>query len=139
MLPWQPIGIGPMKLSSKVVKKQILGFAISGGLSTLIMFILYVGLHQFINYQYAYLISYSISVIALYFMNSMVFKQSISVQTFLKFPLIYLMQYLIGAAFLAFLVRFGFSVTYAPLLVVILLLPITFVLNRIVFSRDGKE
>ncbi|WP_050805506.1 GtrA family protein [Legionella drancourtii] len=128
-----------MKLSSKVVKKQILGFAISGGLSTLIMFILYVGLHQFINYQYAYLISYSISVIALYFMNSMVFKQSISVQTFLKFPLIYLMQYLIGAAFLAFLVRFGFSVTYAPLLVVILLLPITFVLNRIVFSRDGKE
>ncbi|EHL32227.1 hypothetical protein LDG_5599 [Legionella drancourtii LLAP12] len=49
------------------------------------------------------------------------------------------MQYLIGAAFLAFLVRFGFSVTYAPLLVVILLLPITFVLNRIVFSRDGKE
>ncbi len=103
------------------------------------MFILYVGLYQFINYQYAYLISYSISVIALYFMNSRVFKQSISVQTFLRFPLIYLMQYLIGAAFLAFLVRFGFSVTYAPLLVVILLLPITFVLNRIVFSRDGKE
>lgn len=128
-----------MKLSSKVVKKQIFGFAVSGVLSTLIMFILYVGLYQFINYQYAYLISYSISVIALYFMNSRVFKQSISVQTFLRFPLIYLMQYLIGAAFLAFLVRFGFSVTYAPLLVVIFLLPITFVLNRIVFSRDGKE
>lgn len=123
-----------MKPSSKVVKQQILGFSVSGVLSTLIMFLLYVGLHQLINYQYAYLISYSTSVIALYFMNSMVFKQSVSVHTWLRFSLIYLMQYLIGAAVLALLVHFGFSVTYAPLAVVLLLLPITFVLNRIVFS-----
>lgn len=123
-----------MKPSSKVVKQQILGFSVSGVLSTLIMFLLYVGLHQLINYQYAYLISYSTSVIALYFMNSMVFKQSVSVHTWLRFSLIYLMQYLIGAAVLALLVYFGFSVTYAPLAVVLLLLPITFVLNRIVFS-----
>jgi putative flippase GtrA len=128
-----------MKLGNEVEKKQILGFAISGILSTLIMFLFYLGLHQFINYQYAYLISYIVSVIALYFMNSIVFKQSISVQTFLKFPLIYLLQYVIGAAFLALLVHFGFSVTYAPLVVVILLLPITFVLNRLVFLTDSKK
>lgn len=123
-----------MKPSSKLVKQQIFGFAVSGMLSTLIMFLLYVGLHQLINYQYAYLIAYSISVIVLYFMNSRVFKHSVSVHTLLRFSLIYLMQYLIGAAFLALLVYLGFSVTYAPLVVVILLLPITFVLNRIVFS-----
>lgn len=116
------------------MKKQILGFVVTGSISTLIMFILYVILHQFIHYQYAYLISYSISVIALYFMNVHVFKRFISLRTFLEFPLIYLLQYLVGAASLGLIVRLGFPVTFAPLLVVIMLLPVTFVLNRIVFS-----
>ena len=116
-------------------KKQILGFAITGILSTLIMFCLYVVLYQFINYQYAYLIGYTISVIALYFMNMFVFKGIMSLQTFLEFPLIYLLQYVLGAASLEFTVWLGFSATYAPLLVVIVLLPVTFLLNRIVFSK----
>ncbi len=116
-------------------KKQMLGFAITGILSTLVMFALYVLLYQLINYQYAYLIAYTISVIALYFMNMFVFKGIMSLQTFLRFPLIYLLQYVVGATSLEFIVRLGFSVTYAPLVVVIVLLPVTFLLNRIVFSK----
>ena len=116
-------------------KKQVVGFVIAGLLSTLIMFCLYVVLHLFINYQYAYLIAYSISVIALYFMNILVFKGIMSVKTFLEFPLIYLLQYLVGAASLEFIVRLGFSITFAPLLVVIVMLPITFLLNRMVLLR----
>lgn len=123
------------KLISQSIKKQLLGFVITGLLSTLVMFILYVSLYQFINFQYAYLIAYIISVIALYFMNSIVFKRSKSLHTFLRFPLIYLFQYLVGAVSLEFIVWLGFSVTFAPLLIIIVLLPITFLLNRIVFSR----
>lgn len=124
-----------MKFIRQVVIKQMFGFAVTGLLSTLIMFGLYVSLYKLINYQYAYLIAYSISVIALYFMNTFVFKRPISLQTFFKFPLIYLLQYLVGAASLEFIVWLGFSVTFAPLLVVIVLLPVTFLLNRIVFSK----
>ena len=116
-------------------KKQIFGFVITGILSTLIMFGLYVLFYQFINYQYAYLIAYTISVIALYFMNLFVFKGAKTLQTFLEFPLIYLLQYVLGAASLEFIVRLGFSVTYAPLLIIIVLLPVTFLLNRIVFAK----
>lgn len=119
----------------KLIRKQILGFAVTGTLSTLIMFALYILLHRLINYQYAYLLSYSISVIILYFMNSAVFNRPISLPTFLKFPLIYLLQYIVGAASLELIVNLGFSVTFAPLLVVIILLPITFLLNRLVLSR----
>jgi putative flippase GtrA len=118
----------------KLIRKQMLGFIVTGVLSTLIMFLLYILLYRFINYQYAYLISYSISVIILYFMNSAVFKKPISLPTFLKFPLIYLIQYLIGAASLELIVNLGFSVTFAPLLVVILLFPVTFLLNRAILS-----
>jgi putative flippase GtrA len=116
----------------QAVKKQILNFVVTGLLSTLIMFSLYVILQKFINYQYAYFIAYSISVIALYFMNLVVFKKSASLQSCLEFPLIYVLQYLVSAGSLAFIVQLGFSVTFAPLLVIVVLLPITFILNRMV-------
>jgi len=114
---------------------QLLGFALSGTVSTILMFGIYVVLNNFINYQLSYLISYVIAVIALYFMNTIVFKSSISINTFLAFPIIYLLQYLIGAALLEIIVRLGFSVTFAPILAVILLLPLTFFLNKKLFSK----
>ena len=123
-----------MTASKGVLKKQMIGFALTGSLSTLIMFGLYYILSKVINYQFAYLIAYCVSVTLLYFMNLLfVFRGKASLISFFQFSLIYLLQYLVGAATLEFLVRFGFSVTYAPLLIVIILLPITFLLNRIVF------
>lgn len=124
-----------IKFINQADKKQMLGFAMTGILSTLIMFGLYVILYQFINYQYAYLIAYTISVMILYIMNIFVFKGTMSLQTSVKFSLIYLLQYLFGAGSLEFIVWLKFSVTYVPLIVVIVLLPITFILNRIVFSQ----
>ncbi|KTC73205.1 GtrA-like protein [Legionella bozemanae] len=128
-----------IKFIQQADKKQMLGFAITGILSTLIMFGLYVMLYQFINYQYAYLIAYTISVVALYFMNKSVFKGIMSLETILEFPLIYLLQYVLGALSLEFIVWLGFSVTYAPLIIVIILLPVTFILNRIVFSKHKRS
>jgi putative flippase GtrA len=126
-----------MQSPKKRLKNQILGFAVTGTLSTLLMLVVYTGLNKIINYQYAYLSAYSISVIVLYFMNSQfVFKdEPISSKTFIEFLIIYLVQYFVGAVSLEFIIRHGFSPTYAPVLVVILLLPVTFVLNRIVLLK----
>ena len=123
----------------EILKKQVLGFAVTGTVSTLIMLGLYVGLNKIMNYQSAYLVAYCISVIALYFMNALwVFNQPISWQSFIKFPLIYLLQYLVGAVSLEFIVRLGVSVTFAPVFVVIILLPVTFILNRVVLMARPK-
>lgn len=123
------------KATENPLKKQMIGFALTGTLSTLIMFLIYWGLNPFIYYQYSYFIAYSISVLALYFMNTLyVFKAPISLKSFLKFPIIYILQYVIGAASLEFIVNLGFSVTFAPMLVIIILLPVTFVLNRLVLK-----
>ncbi|MBA3537977.1 MAG: GtrA family protein [Tatlockia sp.] len=121
------------KIISKTVNKQTISFAIAGLISTGIMFGIYVILYKHIYFQYAYFIAYCISVIALYFMNSAVFKKEISLQTSLEFPLIYLLQYVLSAASLEFFVWLGVSETYAPLLIILILLPLTFLLNRIVF------
>jgi putative flippase GtrA len=123
------------KFIRQAVNRQTISFAIAGLISTAIMFGLYVILYKHLNFQYAYFIAYCISVIALYFMNSAVFKKQISIQTSLEFPLIYLLQYLLSAVSLELLVWLGVSITYAPLLIILLLLPLTFLLNRIVFSR----
>ena len=64
-----------------------------------------------------------------------VFKKEVSLKTFIRFPLIYVVQYVLGAILLEILVRLGFSVTYSPLLIIMLLLPVTYILNRIVFAR----
>ncbi len=126
-----------MNSYATVLKQQIVGFAVTGTLSTLLMLGIYVALNHVINYQYAYLAAYCISVLALYFMNTWgVFKQPVTWKSFLRFPLIYLLQYLVGAVSLEFIVRLGFSVTFAPVLVVIILLPLTFVLNRWVLLKS---
>lgn len=125
-----------MNSSREMLKKQMIGFAITGSLSTLLMLVLYINFNEFMSFQYAYLISYSTSVITLYFMNILfVFHKPVSLKSFLKFPLIYLFQYLVGAASLEFLVRFGVPERYAPLVVVVMLLPITFLLNRLVLLK----
>lgn len=125
-----------MKTPRKLLKQQMIGFTITGTLSTLIMFLLYISFNKLMNYQYSYLIAYAISVITLYFMNiQFVFHTHMSLKSFLKFPLIYLFQYLVGAVSIKILVEHGFSITYAPLLVIIILLPITFLLNRIVLIK----
>lgn len=128
-----------MKSHITILRKQIVAFILTGSFSTLIMFILYICLYKRINYQYSYLIAYSISVIALYFMNLwFVFKKHISLRSALLFPFIYLLQYLVGAASLEILARLGVTLTYAPLIVVIIMLPVTFLLNRIVYQSSFK-
>lgn len=119
---------------NKALKKQMLAFTITGASSTLFMYLIYIGLYRMMNFQFAYVIAYVCSVILLYFMNSFVFKGDISIKTASKFPLIYLLQYALSAFFLEILVRLGFSVTFAPLLIILLLFPLIFVLNRKVFK-----
>ena len=128
-----------MHLYKEVFKKQMLGFAVTGTLSTLLMLVIYVGLNKFMNYQYAYLIAYSISVMTLYLMNVLlVFKNRLLLKSFLKFLLIYVLQYLLGAIFLELIVRLGFSDMFAPVLVIMIILPLTFILNRMVLLKEQR-
>lgn len=119
----------------KETKRQMLGFALSGLLSTIIMYVAYLIFFHFTNYHYAYFFSYFISIIALYFMSLRVFKRYMALQSSIKFPLVYAVQYLIGAMVLELLVKAGISELIAPILVIILLFPITFILNKLIFKR----
>jgi len=107
-----------------------------GGLSTGAMFGLYVLLNMVLVPQWAYFIAYVITVIVSYFLNTIfVFKTEISWQSFFAFPLVYVVQYTLSAIILQVMVHFDFSVTYSPLLIILFLLPLTFLMSRVMVNR----
>ncbi len=125
-----------MKSIRNLVNHQIVRFMFVNGFSTLVMFGLYVLLNMVLNYQIAYFISYVVTVILSYVLTSLfVFHAKMSWKTFMQFPLIYVVQYAASAVSLQILVYFGFSVTFVPLFVIVLLLPLTFLLSRLVMLK----
>ena len=125
-----------MTLIRDMMKSKIFIFAIMGALSTSIMFVLYVALNYIFKYQISYLISYVITVLVSYILNTRyVFKVKMSWKTFLQFPFVYVVQYILSAIGLEILVRLGFSVTLSPLIIIVLLLPVTFALSRLIMAK----
>jgi len=118
-----------------------LRFLISGGLNTLATFILYWALLRFVHYQAAYAISFVAGIALSYALNvRFVFRTSHTWRKLLLFPLTYLCTYAVGALVLSGLVAYlGLSEVLAPILVICVTVPLTYLLNRWVLTRgpDG--
>lgn len=112
--------------------KRFVGFALCGGINTAATLLLYFGLSRLLNYQLAYLIAYLCGIVLAYVMNlHIVFKGQSSVGKIVHYPLIYLVQYLLGAMLLYILVDIlALSSTWAPLLAILLLMPVSYCLNK---------
>lgn len=118
---------------SAMLKAPLFLFILMGTFSTCVMYLLYIVLNFLLPYQMSYLISYVVTVVLSYVLNTRyVFKRNMSWRTFIQFPLVYVIQYVMGALSLEILVRLGFSVTFAPCIILIVLLPLTFVLSKII-------
>lgn len=116
--------------------KRIFSFALCGGINTAATMLLYLGLVRLLNYQLAYLIAYAGGIALAYVMNlRIVFKEQSSMGKMMQYPLIYLAQYLLGAMLLYVLVDvIALSRTWAPLLVILLLMPVSYYLNKKILS-----
>jgi len=91
-----------------------------------------------LEYQIAYLISYSIGILCSYLMNALfVFRRYLSLKTFLRFPLVYVVQYLASAILLEILVRWaGLSTMVAPIVAIVVTVPLTFLASRAIFRQQ---
>ena len=109
-------------------------FVLGGLLNTVLSYAVYFACQLFLPYQLAYAIAYVFGVMLSYRINvAFVFRTQHSAAKAMAFPLVYLVQYVTGALLLALLVEWlGMPQEIAPLAVIVLTIPLTFVLSRFV-------
>ena len=111
---------------------HLIKFVIGGGINTAFTYGLYFGLQFIMPYQEAYALAFAAGIVFSYWFNSaIVFNTHINWKGFFAFPLVYLMQYLLSAVLLSvFVERLDIPKSIAPLAVIVLTIPITFILTR---------
>jgi len=119
-------------------KNKFLTFVFFGGLNTATTYLLYLLLSNFLHHQFAYLISYASGIALAYILNLLfVFDSKSTLRKVMRYPFIYLIQYILGASLLYILLTvFSLHNAIAPLLVALCLLPISYLMNKIVLTPN---
>lgn len=122
----------------KVIKSEFFKFIFFGGVNTALSYAVYVIFLLFLVYPAAYTLAYISGIFISYYLNSrFVFKREFSLIKAFQYPLVYLVQYLLGVLLLSVLIEIFFLNKFiAPALVIVLTIPVTFSLSR--FIIKGK-
>lgn len=117
-------------------RDEILRFLLGGASTTVVSYAIYLVLLRWLPYVFAYSIAYVAGIVWSYFANTLfVFRRAPSVTRAALFPLVYLAQYVAGTLLLIVLVDVLHAPkTLAPLAVIVLTLPLTYVLSRHVIT-----
>lgn len=121
--------------------RQFLKFVLIGLANTAVTYLIYRGLLLFLSYYVAYSISYALGIAFSYFCNAIVvFQRAPSWRSFLSYPLVYLFQYVLSLTGTVLLVEVGHvPARFAPLFIIAVSVPVTFVLSRFIFSRRNPS
>ena len=113
-------------------------FLISGGINTALTYLIYLALVPFMAYTLAYSVSYVAGIVIAYVINTrFVFQARMQARSALLYPLVYVAQYAAGVVLLALLVEaLGLDERIAPAAVIVLTIPLTFILSRVII-RGG--
>lgn len=121
----------------KNIRGEFARFLLVGATNTLLSYLVFLFLLNFLAYLPAYSIAYCTGVAISYFLNVyFVFKKRVSLASFLKFPIVYIIQYGLGAAILWLLVdSAGMAPALAMIGVIAATIPITFLASRFVLAK----
>lgn len=116
-------------------------FLLSGAFNTTATYLLYLALLRFMPYRLSYTISFICGIVIAYILNlSFVFRARGGMKTIALFPLVYLAQYLAGLGVVSLWVELlDWQASLAPIAAIIVTIPLTFVLSRLVFDRKKSE
>jgi putative flippase GtrA len=114
---------------------------IVGAINTLTGYILYVSLLAITSYTLSYTISYILGIFISYYLNSrFVFRTELKLTKAVQYPLVYLAQYVLGIILLrVFVELLGVSQILSPALIILITVPVTYLLNKLILKgRDGS-
>lgn len=116
---------------------EVVRFLVVGVINTLVGYLLYLAALTVLPYRVAYTAAYALAILSSYALNTyFVFRARWDWRRLLAFPLVYLTQYAASLACLSLLVeRLSISEKIAPLVVVLVIIPITYFASRYVLKR----
>lgn len=125
----------------KLTEIKFFRFLLTGGLNTAATYALYLILLNFFVYTTSYSISYVCGILLAFLLSRyVVFKEHQGLKSVIFFPLIYLAQYLFGLLVVWFWVKILFMPEFlAPLSAIILSLPLTYTLSKLVFVKSKQS
>ncbi len=121
----------PARNYRKVVG-EFLRYLIMGGTNTLVAYAIYLLLLKWMRYEIAYSIGYAVGIVMAYALSAMfVFRQPMRKRSAMRFPLVYVAQFLISLGLLRLAVEVIHIPQWAALgFAVVLTIPVTFLLSR---------
>jgi putative flippase GtrA len=111
---------------------QFARFLVAGAINTVASYGVFVVLLQFMPYLAAYTAAYLLGVAVSYLlMTSFVFRTPRRAATALRFPLVYIVQYLTGSAVIVLLVEtWSVRAPIAAIVAIVVSIPVSFLLSR---------
>lgn len=115
---------------------EALRFLLAGTANTAITYGIYLLGLLVLPYRVAYTLAYALGIVLGYALNTwFVFRAPFSWRRMLAYPMVYLLQYGLGILCLSVLVeRQWVSKQLAPLIVVVVTLPVTFLASRLLIK-----
>src|SRR5689334_23236061 len=122
-----------------ILNKEFFRFLLMGVINTVATYAIYFFSMTFLSYTLSYTLSYVIGIFISYYLNSkFVFKEKFSLAKAFRFPLVYVVQYILSILLLRFFVEIILiNKSIAPILIVIITVPITFLLSRVIIKERG--
>lgn len=120
------------------LKKNWLFFISGGVLNTALTYSLYLLLQLVIGYRIAYILAYIAGILFSYVFNSViVYRTAMDWKSLCTYPTMYLVQFFSAVLCLEVLIGiFGVSITWAPLVVAALLVPLTYTTTKLLLTRE---
>jgi putative flippase GtrA len=119
-----------------LLEHEVVMFILLGGVNTVLTQLLYMALLFVIPYGVSYTITYAVGIPLAYWLNStIVFKSAMSWQKFIQYPSVYVVQYVLGMVLMyVFIELVSIPKMVAPIPIMALLIPITFVMTRYIIK-----
>jgi len=110
-------------------------FILSGGINTAFTYAIYLISLRFLNYKISYSIAYISGVILSFILNRFfVFATHKGIKSIILYPFVYVFQYFFGLFIVWLWVsELKLAPEIAPIVSIILTIPLTFILSRFVF------
>lgn len=128
-----------MKLTRSDIREYVV-FLACGAANTLITYGFYALFLSFLSYKISYSLAYVGGIVISYYLNSrLVFKEPLSLSKLLQYPLVYVVQYLLGIIVLYISIDlFHISKWLAPLLVIAISLPVTYLVSKFIIKGPAQ-